>query len=159
MMVKKRGKSSCWLLPQWLSTSKFGFYILLYCITQSEVHSSMYLKFSIKNIRDESLDIFRGKFLSFWFIFRHVILCQVDQADSWYFLSINSKELRDTAVVFYIRINENKENLSFKFLGSSRESIMNALELISLFASEKQNMLLYVSTKYLGCILTKTRLG
>jgi len=53
----------------------------------------MYLKFSIKNIRDEILDVVRGKFRSFWFIFLHVILCQVDQADSWYFLSINSKEL------------------------------------------------------------------
>lgn len=149
--------TSGWLLPEWLLNCKLCFYILPYQVTQSEIHS--YLKFSIKNIRNESLDILRGNFLSFWFIFRHVILCQVDQADSWYFLSINSKKLRDTAVIFYIRINENKENLSFKFLGGSWESIMDALELISLFASEKQNMLLYVSTKYLRCILTKTRLG
>ena len=117
-----------------------------------------YLEWSIKNWGDKSLDILSGNFSGFSLVFCHVIFCQVDQADGWDFLSINSKEFWDTAVVFNISVNKHKENLSFEFLSCGWKCFLDGLEIFSLFACKEQNMLLNISSKDLWCILEEDKI-
>ena len=117
-----------------------------------------YLEWSIKNWGDKSLDILSGNFSGFGLVFCHIILCQVDQPDGWDFLSINSKEFWDTAVVFNISVNKHKENLSFEFLGCGWKCFLDGLEIFSLFACKEQNMLLNISSKDLWCILEEDKM-